>query len=666
MRAASSENASKTERLREIWKKTAAVRLAVGVVLLAGSAAAVASGAFAVVGGIAAVRAGIAGTGAFLTVDGLLRSCGMEKNVTAVSMAVAVSVAAILAMPVAEAADVFSSASMTVVPSGVPSVPIPIPDVSPTFSPAAPLTPETVREIFADIRADHPGQHYVTLEQSVRRIEGLSHGIPLSESFRLASEVPTAHSLVTDPSGKIVRAMESLGMLPETHGTLTDSATFDSAARKLTQSDMETVLLKAYGAGSKAIATDIVPSESHVSAIATQMPISTPPPRTSFLVGLAALISAPLGIAAYFRFWKKRPDARSSESDVQKSAPEEGTPESVSVTAIPPVSIARTVPMPPVHLIQSPVSAPDVTPIYPALRLAVFDVLTGEYGFEAVPATTGVFLTDRPRPYFSLPTPVGEFRSSLVESADGAKFRFSWTESQSDRFVTEHDVPVSGEPNEIRNAVRKALEDAYFEAAEYREKTKAEELREVRTFEVSKRDCAAVYAQLEAPETVKSNRETGGFWFGSGYGVKDGVFRFRNLANPLPEQIDASSVEFAIRDEHWEGYVGSNVSKAFRADFSPGERKLFSKALERASRNAKNANPFPLAVDFFNWHKHPGAPLGPSGGDINHPDSASGKFEDSPTLPVVTFAIANTMSAAVRIMGKGMWNSCVLKGEDFG
>lgn len=88
-------------------------------------------------------------------------------------------------------------------------------------------------------------------------------------------------------------------------------------------------------------------------------------------------------------------------------------------------------------------------------------------------------------------------------------------------------------------------------------------------------------------------------------------------------------------------------------------------AAKRAERENPDVPPFPLALDFFNWHKHPGAPLGPSGGDINHPDSASGKFEDLPTLPVVTFAIANEMNSLVRIAGEGMSNSRVLKGSDF-
>ncbi|MDQ1343857.1 MAG: hypothetical protein QG650_577 [Patescibacteria group bacterium] len=76
-------------------------------------------------------------------------------------------------------------------------------------------------------------------------------------------------------------------------------------------------------------------------------------------------------------------------------------------------------------------------------------------------------------------------------------------------------------------------------------------------------------------------------------------------------------------------------------------------------------NPFPLALDFFNWHKHPGAPLGPSDADINHPDSASGKFADSPALGTVTFVIANRMDGRVRRMGNPLSHSYVLRGKRY-
>lgn len=165
---------TRAERLRAIWNKTTSVRLAVGAILFAGGVMAAASGAFAVAGGIVAVRAGIAGTGAFLISDAILRSAGFEKNATAVSLGVGIAVAAILAIPAVTAAEFANIPAISPSPA-LPSDPLSVTPPSPIgvlgASPSEILTPETVREIFADIRADHPGQGYVTIEQSVRRIE---------------------------------------------------------------------------------------------------------------------------------------------------------------------------------------------------------------------------------------------------------------------------------------------------------------------------------------------------------------------------------------------------------------------------------------------------------------------------------------------------------------
>lgn len=70
-----------------------------------------------------------------------------------------------------------------------------------------------------------------------------------------------------------------------------------------------------------------------------------------------------------------------------------------------------------------------------------------------------------------------------------------------------------GEPNELQDAFRQALESAYYETAVFREAAKCEEFRNLRSFEFSRRDAAEMYRQLEDPVTVSSNRETGGFWF---------------------------------------------------------------------------------------------------------------------------------------------------------
>lgn len=212
-------------------------------------------------------------------------------------------------------------------------------------------------------------------------------------------------------------------------------------------------------------------------------------------------------------------------------------------------------------------------------------------------------------PSFRLPTPGGSLLLKIIEAPRGTELCFTWVENGNERFSTRVGVSDFGRLRNDLAAYSEAMDEAYFRFASYRETVKREEFRNVRKFVVSARDMREIYRQLERPETVSTGRETGGFWFSSPYSISDGAFRFRGLANPDASQIDATSAEFAIRSESWETYAAENLSKAFRSEFAPGERRLLSRALSRIasseSEAARDANPFPLAVDYFNWHKHP-------------------------------------------------------------
>lgn len=547
----------------------------------------------------------MAGTGAFLATEGLLRSCGFEKSVLGISIGVGLAVAAVLAVPGAEAAEAFVGISGSGLnPSSF--------TIASSATPCEPIAPDTVRSVFADIRADHPGQNCVTLEQSVRRIEGLSRGIPLSESFRLASAVPDAHSLTCDPSGKIACAMHSLGFLPN----VPDSAV-DTAARKLSESDIARILEEAYGAGGdgpSALEIPETPSSKRIPAVmedAVQEKSATNASpafgldreKVPFFAGALAALAVPFA-AAYS--WKRK-RARKRDLPTTISVPPVSQPSAVPPLAAFPQTASPSVPVALAAVPESPIRT------YPALRVAAGEILSGEYAFRVYePLSFGADAEvshASERLEFLLPTPAGEIRAALIEAGERPAFRFVWMESGTERFSTVRELEASGDERELQSEVRRALEESYFEFAVFREKAKREELRDIHSFEITDRDFSAIYRQLEEPATVAGNRETGGFWFSSGYSAKGGVLPLKNLANPLPEEIDATSVEFAIRPEKWENYVGTNVSKAFRSEFEPGERKLFARALERVSANADDPNPFVHAVDFFNWHKHPGSPL---------------------------------------------------------
>lgn len=104
-------------------------------------------------------------------------------------------------------------------------------------------------------------------------------------------------------------------------------------------------------------------------------------------------------------------------------------------------------------------------------------------------------------------------RAEIVTGADGAELLFQWAETGKIRHSVAKSLLAYGEADELRDGFRETLESAYYETAVFREAAKCEEFRDVRVFEISKRDAAAMYRQLEDPDTVARNRETGGFWF---------------------------------------------------------------------------------------------------------------------------------------------------------
>lgn len=116
---------------------------------------------------------------------------------------------------------------------------------------------ESVAEIFADVRSDHPSRSWVTLEQSVRRIEGLRHGIPLSESARLPHELPNVSKAVSNPSGRFVSAMRKLALLPD--GPVSPEL-FRSVAKRMSESQISDVLLQAYSD----VPEDVFPDQAAV------------------------------------------------------------------------------------------------------------------------------------------------------------------------------------------------------------------------------------------------------------------------------------------------------------------------------------------------------------------------------------------------------------------
>lgn len=155
----------------------------------------------------------------------------------AVKKVSAVTVAAVLG--VLGGSHAAEAATESVSQSATPIVPVTTStSVSANLPPIAPHNPPpSMKDIFADIRHDHPTQRYVTLEQSIRRIEGLKQGITLEESEKLTTLNNEISRLVHNPNGHIATIIDELGYR-------SPGETIDQAARKLQEKDLQEILEK--------------------------------------------------------------------------------------------------------------------------------------------------------------------------------------------------------------------------------------------------------------------------------------------------------------------------------------------------------------------------------------------------------------------------------------
>lgn len=96
-----------------------------------------------------------------------------------------------------------------------------------------------IKDVFNDIKNDHPNQRYVTIEQSVRRIEWLKNGIWLNESEKLKQFNSSIAQQIRKPDSDIIKASKDLWYLKEWQN-------FDDIAKKLTQDKIEKILIKSY------------------------------------------------------------------------------------------------------------------------------------------------------------------------------------------------------------------------------------------------------------------------------------------------------------------------------------------------------------------------------------------------------------------------------------
>ncbi|MDD2487377.1 MAG: hypothetical protein PHS92_03335 [Candidatus Gracilibacteria bacterium] len=277
---------------KNLWNKNRYGRLAGGLALSAGAIAATASGAFVLAGGLLAGRAIISAAGGYIASEAIFDI--IDKNITkgsidrilmkiketqnkddlknelkaiyeeignkskeeiiamidkakrrsktkgfakkTISIGVGVTLGIIGGTKVAEAiSGTGISESTAAVKENVGN----ILSSDPNISSVKRIDSDALKEIFNDIRNDHPNQGYITLEQTIRRVEGLRDGIQLNESEKLISMNASVSELVHDPQGKVMKAAENLGYIK-------NGENLEVAARKFSEEKISKIAEEIY------------------------------------------------------------------------------------------------------------------------------------------------------------------------------------------------------------------------------------------------------------------------------------------------------------------------------------------------------------------------------------------------------------------------------------
>jgi hypothetical protein len=239
-----------------------------------------------------------------------------------------------------------------------------------------------------------------------------------------------------------------------------------------------------------------------------------------------------------------------------------------------------------------------------------------------------------------LPTVRGQFALTFFQNRDETGWKTAWIENGTKRFertwVRKDDGTEIFSQNDLERRFSSRIDQCVLSAMVAREKAKQRDFREIEKVEVGSDDLKAIYRRLEEPWVRNSGNETGGFWFASPYLAHDGTFPLRNLELPLKEQESATPVSHEIWDL---SFFQNAYRKRMLSDFSDYERSLALKFAKRA-KVTESGHPLLGFCRTFNWHKHPGAPLSPSDGDLNHPGAEPSAMYSGTALATF-YAIAN-------------------------
>ncbi|EKE29865.1 MAG: hypothetical protein ACD_2C00086G0001 [uncultured bacterium (gcode 4)] len=553
--------------------------------------------------------------------------------------------------------------------------------------PAKGVDSSLVKDIFKDIKHDHPSQNHITLEQAERRIVWLKQWIPLDHSEKLnALNDSVAHD-IRKPTSGIIKSARELWFMK-------GNQTLDEAAKRLGDREIEKILIRAHENEIIAEWNWMTKITSAIAApqmqnLATELPVD----KSGFFkkatiwclwilglwfvgkkiydLGKVQKWSGDNPIDSGIRILNPNPrqprQRNSDETIIDAEIIENTWNDTLDTVASEGTSHYRT---------ESGMLRNEELKI---ISESWNEIQVNKFRAIAKSLKEGFWfeldwykdIDSNPIVIFSKETVWWSIILIYKQSWDDIKLEMIWNDHWIKKY-TEYDSfnasSITGNQEELISSLNSCVENIYKYILFKRDVLKCKELaRYLRLIEVEKTDLALIYKQLENPEVLRNWTETWWFWYQNIYDFNNWVLKMDNLQNPRLEEMDLTGWSFAIKHEienatNW--YI-RKPSESRIKQFDKFEARLMSEMIisgfERNQSYILSWCSFP-----FNWHKHPWCLDRPSIWDLAHPDAnAVVDFRKNPNLMTFTWGIVNHLPSNMNEDNKPE-NAIILRWSDFG
>jgi predicted enzyme related to lactoylglutathione lyase len=508
----------------------------------------------------------------------------------------------------------------------------------------------SISEISADILADHPGRQWISLEQMVRRIDGLHAGIGLDNTDALIGR--DLSSTIYTKESPVYQILESRWY--------DLSWWVDSICRKLSAPEIESIAQE-YQDGLMPNITEGSVSPMGLeesSSPSTQESPYREQPSAQSAQTLESYISNPLlfgslgiglagGILLYHRsrkIWQMRAPASSPQTPWSGSKKD-------STTLINPVfqdTIPTSINPSGTYEVGSESTAYWTNWAHDNSR--VLDEKWTQMVSEPLPSNNFILTGEltqvmaRTEDHYSsifwwalckeeiIHTPSslttvhiwetlgGSFTAYTKYSSEWVQITLIWYDHGAARKHVQSSVrsPDSLLSKENRETtLSSTLNYLYLEMLLAREWIKQEDLLSVQTIKIRRAHLADIYAHLDASEIRSKWLEVLGYWVASTYEIDAASLLLRVLTLPQIEELDLTPVSCTFQTQAANRKYNFAGPNGFIHTFFPPKESEFLLKYRQQKQEETGGIEFSGAAMTYNWHKHPGNLIYPSGGDIS-------------------------------------------------